>query len=189
MFKRLLFAILATSLLAACGGPPAETTTQAQSEPTEATTSEPETSNEPETATPDVTPVGTELAVRGDRAITVTGSEVVDIITINEFFPPIEAKGGKLAIVYLNLKNIGNESGNMFFTQFKLVDDQGREYSELQDFEEIGSLYLWLEEKGLASPDDQLFPGGEAQSARVFRVAPDAEGLQLSVNNKLMAIE
>ena len=41
----------------------------------------------------------------------------------------------------------------------------------------------------LSSPQDQIFPGGEMNTAKVFRVAPDAEGLKLSVNRNLMDIE
>lgn len=130
------------------------------------------------------------MSARGDRSVTVKGSELVDSINpSNQFSSPIEAKGGKLAVVYLSLKNTGQESGNMMFTDFKMVDSQGRTYDQLQDFEELGSLYMWMEDKGLSSPEDQLFPGGENETAIVFRVAPDAEGLQLSVNDQLMAIQ
>jgi hypothetical protein len=179
MTKYLFVSAFSAFLLISCGAAPVETDTQEQSESVAKEASEAQ-----------LVPVGTELAVRNDRSVKITGSEMTESIKpSNEFLTPIEAKGGKLAIVYLTLKNTGSESGNMMFTQFTLVDSQGRQYSELEDFEELVSLNTWLEDKGLAKPEDQLFPSGEAQSARVFRVAPDSEGLQLSVNDKLMAIQ
>ena len=134
----------------------------------------------------EVITLGSRADVRNDRAITVNSSEEVAEISINnEFTDPIEAKGGKLIVVYLTMENTGNESGDMFWTQFELVDDQGRTYKEVEDFL---TLAMWLEEKGLEDPSNQLFPGGSAETARVFRVAPDASNLMLLVNEQSFAI-
>ena len=48
----------------------------------------------------------------------------------------------------------------------------------------------WAKNKGLAETGDQLFPGGTANSAIVFRVAPNANDLKLLVNdNKIFNIK
>jgi len=48
---------------------------------------------------------------------------------------------------------------------------------------------MWAEEKGLAEPEDQMFPGGTARTVKVFRVSPDAEDLTLTVNNQSFSID
>jgi hypothetical protein len=129
-------------------------------------------------------PLGVEEAVKGDRAMKVTGSEVVSSLsTGNPFAEPLEAKGGKLVVVYVTTKNTGNESGNMFWSQFQLVDSEGKKYDDIEDFTEIIAVNMWAKNKGLAETGDQLFPGGSANSALVFRVAPNASGLKLVVNS------
>jgi hypothetical protein len=80
------------------------------------------------------------------------------------------------------IANTGKESGDMRWTTFKLIDNQGRKYSEIEDFSESVAIGIWLEEQGFADPRDQLFPGGKAKIAKVFRVNPGAEGLRLLVN-------
>ncbi len=143
-----------------------------------------------QSATSDMVPLGTLTDIRNDRAIQIESSEIVDsIATGNEFIPPVEAKGGKLVIVYMTLQNTGQESGNIFWTTFQLVDGQERTYDEIQDFEEMVSIGTWLDSQGLESGDSQLFPGGTAQTAKVFRVAPDAENLNLVVNGQTFAIQ
>jgi hypothetical protein len=129
-------------------------------------------------------PLGAEVAVKGDRAMKVTGSEEVSSLPSgNPFQEPLEAKGGKLVVVYVTTKNTGNESGNMFWSQFQLVDSEGKKYDDIEDFTEIMTVNMWAKNKGLAETGDQLFPGGSANSALVFRVAPNASGLKLVVNN------
>ena len=135
--------------------------------------------------------VGTEDLVREDRSLTVTGSEEhSSISSSNQFMDPVPAKGGKLIAVFMTIKNTGNESGNMFWTDFKLVDSQGRKYDDVEDFTEIMTINDWAKGLGLADNGDQLFPGATAKTVAVFRVAPDAEGLQLLVNdNRLFDIK
>jgi len=101
----------------------------------------------------------------------------------NQFMKPVESKGGKLMVIYMSLKNTGQKSGNMFWSKFQLIDNQGRKYDEIEDFEETISINSWLESKGLEETGNQLFPGATAQTAKVFRVAPDADGLKLTINN------
>ena len=101
--------------------------------------------------------VNTLVDVRNDRAVQIERSEVMDSIpTGNQFAKSVEAKGGKLTVVYMDLKNIGKESGNMFWTKFQLTDNQGRKYSEIEDFEEITSISMWMKSQGLEAASNQL---------------------------------
>lgn len=135
------------------------------------------------TATAATIPVGTMTDVRQDRAIQIDSIEIVDSLsTGNEFIEPIEGGSGKLAVVYLQAKNSGNESGDLAFSSFELVDAKGRTYAEIQDFEEIVSVNIWAESQGLSDSKDQLFPGETVSIAKVFRVAPDAESFELVAN-------
>ncbi len=135
-------------------------------------------------------PVGTSIDIRYDRAVQIERSETVDSIpSRNQFMKPVDAKGGKLVVVYMTLNNTGQESGNMFWTKFQLVDSQGRKYDEIEDFEEIVSIATWLESQGLENAGNQLFPGATAQTAKVFRVAPDASDLRVLVNGKSLNIQ
>jgi hypothetical protein len=138
-----------------------------------------------------VVPVGVAESVRGDRSLTVTGSNAMSSIRVsNQFMDPIESKGGQLIAVYMTISNTGKESGNMFWTSFDLEDSQGRKYDSVEDFADLTTLNMWIEEQGLASSGDQLFPGASAQTVAVFRVAPDAQGLRLVVNeNRYFAID
>lgn len=136
-------------------------------------------------------PLGVEEQVKDDRAMKVTGSEFLSSLsTDNQFMEPLGAKGGKLVVVYLTTKNIGKESGNMFWSQFALTDSQGNKYDDIKDFSEMMTVNMWAKDKGLAQTGDQLFPGGTANSAIVFRVAPNANELKLLVNdNKIFNIK
>jgi hypothetical protein len=115
--------------------------------------------------------------VRGDRAVQVVGIKTVDrIAPDNEFAAPVEGKGGQLVVVGMKLKNTGQESGDMMWTDFKLIDRQGRKYDELDDFSEMTSINMWLEEQGGDKASSQMFPGATIETAKVFPVAPDASG-------------
>jgi len=134
-------------------------------------------------------PLGASEQVKSDRALQVNGSDTFSTITA-PYLDPVSPKGGKLVGVFMTIKNIGKESGNMFWTQFQLEDSQGRKYDDIEDFTEIVTLNSWAKNQGLAETGDQLFPGATAKTVSVFRVAPDAEGLKLIVNgNKAFAIE
>lgn len=136
-------------------------------------------------------PLGVEEQVKDDRAMKVTGSEFLSSLsTDNQFMEPLRAKGGKLVVVYLTIKNIGKESGDMFWSEFALTDSQGNKYADIEDFSEMMTVSRWAKNKGLAETGDQLFPGGTANSAIVFRVAPNANDLKLLVNdNKIFNIK
>lgn len=134
-------------------------------------------------------PLGASEQVKSDRALQVNGSDTFSPITA-PYLDPVSPKGGKLVGVFMTIKNIGKESGNMFWTKFQLEDSQGRKYDDIEDFTEIVTLNSWAKNQGLAETGDQLFPGATAKTVSVFRVAPDAEGLKLIVNgNKAFAIE
>ena len=138
----------------------------------------------------DTIALNSESAISGDRSIVVTGSEVVDYIpSDNQFTDPVEAKGGKLVVVYMTLSNTGSDSGNTFFTDFNLVDSQEREYDTIEDLTESIVVDTWAESKGLGSNGDQLFPGASVDVLQVFRVAPDADALKLFVRNKKFDIK
>ena len=134
--------------------------------------------------------VNTLVDVRNDRAVQIERSEVMNSIsTDSQFVKSVEAKGGKLTVVYMTLKNIGKESGNMFWTKFQLTDNQGRKYSEIEDFEETMSISTWMKSQGLEAATNQLFPGATAKTAKVFRTSPDAAGLKMIVNDKTFNIQ
>lgn len=77
----------------------------------------------------------------------------------------------------------------MFWSRFQLLDSQGRKYAELEDFEESMSINMWLKAQGLEEAGNQMFPGATAKTAKVFRVAPDASGMKLAINNTLFNIQ
>ncbi|CAK6694695.1 DUF4352 domain-containing protein [Synechococcus sp. BA-124 BA4] len=161
-------------------GSPSGPTTQSGSTNSESSS----TSGSNTQPTESVTPLGTEQQIRSDRSLIVTGSEVLQSISSeNQFIDPVESKGGKLVAVFVTIKNTGKESGNMFWSQFKLKDSQDRSYDAIEDFTEIMAIDAWAKDQGLADKGDQLFPGAVAQTVAVFRVAPDANGLSLVMNN------
>lgn len=136
-----------------------------------------------------VVAVGTFGDVKSDRALRVNRSVILDAIqTSNPYVEPVESKGGKLVAVSLTVRNTGNESGNMFWTQFKLRDSQGRLFDDLEDFQDISTINAWAKEQGLSDSGDQLFPGGTADVVQVFRVSPDAKEMQLMVDNQVFEI-
>lgn len=133
--------------------------------------------------------VGTFGDVKRDRALRVNRSEILDSIqTGNPYIEPVESKGGKLVVVYLTVRNTGNESGNMFWTQFQLRDSQGRLFDSLEDLQDIATISAWAKEQGLEDAGNQLFPGGTADVVQVFRVSPDAKGMQLLSDNQVFDI-
>lgn len=136
-------------------------------------------------------PLGTKEQVRDDRALSVSGSEVYEsIASSNDFMDPIESKGGKLIAVFMTIENTGKESGDMTWTTFQLEDSNGNKYDDIEDFTEMVTLSTWAKENGLEEPGDQLFPGGTAKTAAIFRVSKDAENLRLVVNkDKIFAIK
>lgn len=137
------------------------------------------------TVTPLAVPLATWAEVKDDRAAKINRSEIAPRIpSNNQFLKSIEPKGGKLVVVYLSLKNTGKESGNTLGMSFQIFDDQGRKYEELDNFEETTSLTSWLSSKKLATPAEQLFPGGSLETAKVFRLAPDAKTFRLVINGK-----
>lgn len=136
-------------------------------------------------------PLGATSSVRGDRSLSVSRSDTLPSISVdNPFMEAIQSKGGELVAIYMTVSNTGNASGNMFWTTFQLVDSQGRRYDNIQDLNELITLGAWAKQQGLADPGDQLFPGASAQTVAVFRVAPGAQGLYLLVNqDKKFAID
>jgi hypothetical protein len=129
------------------------------------------------------------INVRNDRAIKVTNIETVDRISPNnEFMKPVEEKGGQLVVVYMTLKNTGEESGNMIWTKFQLIDSLGRKYDTIDDFEENISINTWLKKHQLEDAGIQMFPGATSETAKVFRVAPDASDFKIVVNGKSFKI-
>ncbi|XGB42114.1 MAG: SH3 domain-containing protein [Nodosilinea sp. LVE1205-7] len=137
----------------------------------------------------EVISVGTFGDVKSDWALRVNRSEILDSIqTGNPYIKPVESKGGKLVVVYLTVRNTGNESGNMFWTQFQLRDNQGRLFDNLEDFQDISTISMWAKEQGLEDAGNQLFPGGTANVVQVFRISPDAKGMQLLSDNQVFEI-
>jgi hypothetical protein len=140
-------------------------------------------------SSPSPTDIGKWANVRSDRAIQVTEVNTVSQISPNnEFATPVDSKGGQLVVVTMKLKNIGQESGDMMWTDFKLIDTQGRKYDDVDDFSEILSIDMWLGDQGLDKAGSQMFPGETIETAKVFRVAPDASNFKLAVNGKIIDI-
>ena len=166
------------SLAPFLGGAPNNTAGQSPSSPP------------PTIATNQIIPLGTEQQVLPDRAISVSGSNTFSSISVsNPLMEPIQAEGGQLVGVYINIRNTGSQSGNMFWSGFQLKDAQGRTYDKLQDFAELVTLTTWSKEQGLTDAGDQLFPGASVRTVMVFRVSPDAQGLKLVANgNKEFSI-
>lgn len=179
MKKRTIAAITCTALFLGCTAiiatsePPNEPITQESSAPASAASA---------------IALGTMSPIRNDRAIQVDSFEFRDSIAA-PYTDTLTGGAGKLAVVYFQVQNTGKETGNLFFSTYKLVDSQGRSYDEIGDFMEMVTVDQWLEAQGLESSAKQLFPGESAASAKVFRVAPDAEGFEMVVNNTAFAVE
>jgi Domain of unknown function (DUF4352) len=125
------------------------------------------------------------IKVRGDRAIQVVKIETLaQINSSSSFTDPVEAKGGQLAVVSMKLKNTGKESGNMAWTDFKLIDSQGRKYDDIDSLTENMNIDMWMKDRGLENLSSQMFPGAILKTAKVFRVASDASNFKLEVNGK-----
>ena len=140
--------------------------------------------------TSDITAVGTVVGVRNNRTVLVERSkEVIKLQADNGFTPPIENRGGKLLLVHLTLGNTSSTSGDMLGTQLQLMDSQGRQYNDISSSEDGESLSIWLEEQGLEDFSAQILPGETIQTAKVFRVARDADELKLLVDDQAFAIE
>jgi len=97
-------------------------------------------------------PLGASEQVKSDRALQVNGSDTFSTITA-PYLDPVSPKGGKLVGVFMTIKNIGKESGNMFWTQFQLEDSQGRKYDDIEDFTEIVTLIHGPRTKALPRPE------------------------------------
>ena len=148
---------------------------------TETTTTS--TTKESVSQTSNSIPIGEMTDVRNDRAVQVDSLEVVDSLSI-PYAEPLTGGTGKLAVLYFQVQNTGKETGSLVFSTYDLIDSQGRKYSEISDFMEAGQVWLWAESQGLGSPSQQLFPGETAPTAKVFQVAPDAEGFKVLINDK-----
>ena len=134
----------------------------------------------------DLVSVGVMANVKEDRAVKIDRIESFDrIVANNQFATPIEGKGGKLIVVYMTLKNTGSESGNMSWSRFRLEDNEGRKYDEIDNFM---TQSIWFKEHGLESANAQLFPGGTGETAKIFRVASDAKNLKLVINSKIFKL-
>ncbi|MEL6385156.1 MAG: DUF4352 domain-containing protein [Cyanobacteria bacterium J06626_18] len=133
-------------------------------------------------------PIGKIVTVRSDLTVAVTQVEKPESISSSRG-ATLAPEGGKLVIVYLKVGNTGSDSGDMLRTQFRLTDSQGRTYDELLTPEESGTVNLWSQDRGLDDSASQISPGDSINIAKVFRVAANAEGLRLVVNEKMLAIE
>ncbi|NER82245.1 MAG: DUF4352 domain-containing protein [Leptolyngbya sp. SIO1D8] len=131
----------------------------------------------------DSTPLNTAIAVSKDRSVLVERSEEVDSVSAdNAFTEPVKSQGRNLIIVYVTIGNTGKEFGSIFGTQLQLIDNEGRRYDAVQDLEEAVTINMWLDKRGLEHSTAQIFPGGKVQTAKVFRVSPNAFELKLLVN-------
>ncbi|MBE7380574.1 MAG: DUF4352 domain-containing protein [Leptolyngbya sp. SIO1E4] len=144
---------------------------------------------EAEVISQEATPVNTAVAVAEDRSVLVERSEQVDAISVmNDFTEPVTGNGQDLMIVYVTIENTGEAFGSIFGTQFRLVDSDGREYDPIQNLEEAVTINMWLDKRDLEHSSARLFPGSTVQTAKIFRVAPDASELKLLANEIMMDI-
>jgi len=106
-------------------------------------------------------------------------SKVNEISVDNQFTEPIS---GEIILVEFSVKNTSNESGSLYFSQFKLIDSQGREYDELTD----STYSMWRDDNGFASRGEDYYPGEVRRDVAAFRVAPGASGFKLEWKGKLI---
>ncbi|MEH2122550.1 hypothetical protein [Nostoc sp.] len=86
-----------------------------------ASVSTPVVGKTPSYSEPDLTETWTN--VKSDRAVQVAGVQAINrIVPNNKFMKPVEAKGGQLVIVGIKVKNTGEESGDVMWTKFQLLD-------------------------------------------------------------------
>lgn len=105
----------------------------------------------------------------GKRAISIHGSEYLPDGISDEFgFSDVPGP-----IVWLNVsfKNVDNKTGSFTFSNFILIDSQGRKYNEINDL----GYSMARQERGAGSRSDEYYPGEERPEAIAFRVAPDAK--------------
>ena len=133
-------------------------------------------------------PIGTIVAVRSDRTVAITQVEKPASIASSSG-ATVVPKDGKLITVYLKIGNTGSGPGDMLWAKFQLTDSQGRTYDEILNPEESSTINVWSQEKGLDDSTSQIVPEDSINIAKVFRVASNAEGLRLVVNEKFLALE
>ena len=91
-------------------------------------------------------------------------------------------------MVELKIKNTGQESGSMAWSNYQLIDSLGRKYDEINDFSETLTIKEWLKGNGREESSNQLFPGQIIEAVKIFRVASDAADFKLTVNGKQIDI-
>jgi hypothetical protein len=121
----------------------------------------------------------------GERAIQVNTVEEKKVLPVNNPFTESAQTSGKFVVVYITYKNTSDETGNMMFSTFNLVDGQGREYDESSSFE-VGMHITENEQKPM---EDDIFPGGTGRTLLVFEVNPDASDLQLQWKGQKINLE
>lgn len=124
--------------------------------------------------------IGDRVVMR-DRAITVTEHEYLDTLNAlpgNQFSEDTKAKG-KFLIVALQVENTGNETGNMAWSNFEVVDSQGRVYDEA----DWSVSHEAQSQFDVDSKSESLPPGMSMPTVLVFDIAPDAENPVLVWND------
>ncbi|MEN9253101.1 MAG: hypothetical protein Q6K99_04730 [Thermostichales cyanobacterium BF4_bins_65] len=117
-------------------------------------------------------------------AVQITKVETATCIDSgNAFAGSVSAENGKLMVVYMTVRNQGQEAGSLVWSRWQLLDAQAQ--AEVTDLNQLLAVSLWREAQGLRDPGERLLPGAMACTALVFRVSREAEDWLLRVRGLL----
>jgi hypothetical protein len=113
----------------------------------------------------------------GNRAITVENVYFTDCLeSTDEFDDPIFPKtGGKFICVELTVENTGKETGNIIFSTFQVMDENGYKFDAVDESE----IYLYASELGFDATFESIRPKSSAIILKVFEVNEDSNKLNL----------
>ena len=144
--------------------------------PSATTASAPATVPAPAPAKPIVAELSKE-GVSSDVKITVTSFSAKDSVGDNQF--SIAKPQGVFKLVGLNIANNQKDAITITSANFKLIDDQGREFS---DSSEAGMAFAVSSNKVESFSFKQLNPGMSIDGVIAFDVPKDAKGFKLKAS-------
>ncbi|HEY9879283.1 MAG TPA: hypothetical protein V6D29_12575 [Leptolyngbyaceae cyanobacterium] len=111
--------------------------------------------------------------VRRGRAIAVTGYQELSEIRSSNYSQA--AISGRIIVVTMKAQNRSTVIGDLAFSTFELIDEQGRKYREITDPE----YSLWRNRQGYESRISAYYPGEIREEVAAFVVPPDASRFSL----------